>query len=201
MSQLGRLSVRIAVIGACLAGGLAVSAAPAGAGGGCHRAVTDAKGVSVRIQEFCFAPSNLWIQPGQSVTWTNRDPVGHVVAGTGGWGTFDPLGEGKSVTVRFDSAGIYPYTCFLHPGMSGSVIVGSVKAPLRTVTTEGTPEEVGATLPATTPPSSPASLATAPPREDGGGWMLAFLVVAALLVVTASGWIADRAVRRRRTEA
>jgi hypothetical protein len=40
------------------------------------------------------------------------------------WGT-PSLGVGASFANRFGKAGVYPYSCSLHPGMAGVVIVGS----------------------------------------------------------------------------
>jgi plastocyanin len=107
--------------------------APAAAGGGgCHRPATEATGNLVDIKKACFTPSNLHVQPGQRVTWVNNDTITHVVAGSS-WGHFDEMSQGDRVSFRFDDAGVYPYTCYLHPGMNGAVIVGDVKTPSATI--------------------------------------------------------------------
>ena len=65
---------------------LLVPAAPAVAGGGCHTGPTQGEGDTVELKDACFTPSNLSIDPGESVTFVNLDDITHNVGG-GGWGT------------------------------------------------------------------------------------------------------------------
>src|SRR2546430_8742999 len=112
---------------ALLLGTLAVplAAHPAAAGGGCHMPVTDRTGTSVTIQDLCFSATVLRIQPGQTVTWRNKDGFPHLVTGANGlWGVNADLAGGSSYSHRFDQAGIYPYSCMLHYGMNAVVVVG-----------------------------------------------------------------------------
>jgi plastocyanin len=104
-------------------------AALASGGGGCGRAVTDDDGTRVRIANFCFGPTILRVQPGESVTWVNGDAVPHVVLGANGaWGGYDNLRRnGGEASYRFVSSGVYPYVCTYHPGMIGAVVVGNGK--------------------------------------------------------------------------
>jgi plastocyanin len=95
----------------------------AAGGGGCHMGTTQRKGTDVEIAKACFTPTILRIDPGQSVTWTNTDPVVHNVTANS-WGHFDDLLQGDTFTATFDEAGVYPYACTYHPGMSGAVVVG-----------------------------------------------------------------------------
>lgn len=113
-----------------LAGGLFSSPAMAGGGGGCGQPATDARGGSVEVSESCFVPTVLRAEPGQDITWTNRDEAPHVVAGANvAWGSFEQFLRGQSVTYRFARAGVYPYVCSLHPGMVGAVVVGDGDSP------------------------------------------------------------------------
>ena len=117
--------MRRALAGWCfaLAGfAVAVPAVPAAAGGGCHR-LTAGTGTAVAAAENCFGPGVLRVEPGAEVTWVNRDQIAHAVIGTG-WGLAD-LAPGATGTYRFAAEGTYPYSCHLHPGMNGVVIVGS----------------------------------------------------------------------------
>jgi plastocyanin len=131
---------------------VALPAAPASAGGGCHRGatVTEATGTAVEMKEACFTPTVLHVKSGDTVTWTNLDRMDHVVAGQG-WGHFDNMGGGAVTSYRFTKAGVYPYTCFLHPGMNGAVVVGQVKAPKEATTSEAVVSDVAHT------PSPPAA--------------------------------------------
>src|SRR5207245_11238625 len=82
---------------------------------------------AVALIGFCMWRTVIRVGVGESVTWTNRDDVAmHTVTGAGGsWGTWDPFSQGQSVTYRFDTAGVFPYFCALHPGMVGAVVVGN----------------------------------------------------------------------------
>jgi hypothetical protein len=40
------------------------------------------------------------------------------------WGTGGDLREGETERILFADPGLYPYTCYYHPGMSGVIVVG-----------------------------------------------------------------------------
>ena len=105
---------------------------PARAGGGCHSAGPQSAqpraGTTVDMEGMCFLPGVLAVAPGATVRFTNYDDVAHVVVGTG-WGSTTPLAEGQAVEHRFDEAGTYAYSCYLHPGMNGAVVVGQSGPP------------------------------------------------------------------------
>ncbi len=107
-------------------------AAPASAGGGCHSgdrpgAAQPVVGTEVSMTMMCFEPRVLAVPPGTTVRFTNQDDVVHVVLGTG-WGSGDQIATGQSVEHRFQESGVYPYSCYLHPGMNGAVVVGDAAA-------------------------------------------------------------------------
>jgi plastocyanin len=101
---------------------------PAQAGGYCQEGkATEGSGNTVRTQKNCFQPTVLRAETGSEVTWVNEDPEGHTVTGAGGaWGTGhkEVLPDTK-MALRFDEPGVYSYTCLLHPGMTGTVVVGN----------------------------------------------------------------------------
>jgi plastocyanin len=104
-----------------------VSAVPAQAsgGGGCGEPITKGSGTEVEIEAFCFDPTVLYADPGDTVTWTNRDGVPHNVGGANmAWGSFEQLRRGESISHAFSERGVYSYVCSLHPGMVGTVVVG-----------------------------------------------------------------------------
>ena len=81
---------------------------------------------SVSIEKFGYGEAV--IKPGQSISWTNTDSVGHTVTeGSRGRhdGGFDSgvLGPGSSFELTFDQPGRFGYTCTLHSFMSGTIIV------------------------------------------------------------------------------
>ncbi|MDP3941180.1 MAG: cupredoxin family copper-binding protein [bacterium] len=78
---------------------------------------------TVTIQNFVYSPSTITVKVGDSVTWTNRDSVGH--SATADDGSFDTgvLSQGQTGSVTFTKAGTYTYFCSVHPNMKGTVIV------------------------------------------------------------------------------
>jgi plastocyanin len=95
----------------------------ASAGGGCHEGVTQGEGDTIVIADACFTPTTLYVEPGDQVTWLNKDDYAHnVTANT--WGYFDDLNEGDTFTATFDQDGVYPFACTYHPGMTGAIVVG-----------------------------------------------------------------------------
>jgi plastocyanin len=103
---------------------LAAPALPAVAGGGCHAGVTTGDGDTVEMSQACFTPTSLHIDPGDAVTFVNRDPVTHNVGGNL-WGHLDDMARGDAFTATFDERGVFPYACSYHPGMTGVIVVGS----------------------------------------------------------------------------
>jgi plastocyanin len=82
----------------------------------------------VEVRVFQFRPGRVDVETGGSITWTNRDDIGHTVtsgAPGDGAGRFDVTLDGPSATatVRFSEPGVYPYFCRRHPGMRGEIRV------------------------------------------------------------------------------
>jgi plastocyanin len=70
-----------------------------------------------------YAPDDLNVAVGTTVTWTNVDSVVHTsTSDATGWnsGAIDPGGR---FSVAFQTAGTFPYHCTIHPGMVGRVVV------------------------------------------------------------------------------
>jgi plastocyanin len=121
---------RIGAVVAMTATGLAlvvVTPEASLAGGGCHRGYqegqTEGTGTTVEMRLNCFTPTVLRIAPGTEVTFVNRDPVYHRVDGVG-WGGDGEIQAGERVSRRFDAPGVYPFSCMIHMGMTGAVVVG-----------------------------------------------------------------------------
>lgn len=77
----------------------------------------------VEMRMVAFAPAEVRIRAGGTVTWVNRDPVVHTVtANDQRWGS-ELLTEGQLYTHTFTQPGRYPYHCTPHPQMTGVVIV------------------------------------------------------------------------------
>lgn len=77
----------------------------------------------VEIEDFAYAPETLTVKVGTTVTWTNKDNVGHTA--TSDTGVFDSgmLQKGESFSFTFTQAGTYPYFCAPHPYMVATIVV------------------------------------------------------------------------------
>lgn len=80
--------------------------------------------VKVDMSKMKYAPANVEVEAGATVTWTNHDAVPHNVH------LKQPveivgamLRAGQSATLRFNEPGDYNYTCSPHPFMKGKVTV------------------------------------------------------------------------------
>lgn len=68
-----------------------------------------------------FQPATLEVSVGDTVTFFNEDSVPHQVEIDGA--TLETQGGGDSVTWTATAAGTYPYSCTIHPSMTGEIIV------------------------------------------------------------------------------
>jgi plastocyanin len=77
----------------------------------------------VWMQGMAFNPVTITVPVGTTVKWTNKASVTHNVTSATAVFSSGPMGNGATYTFQFTTAGTYPYTCTLHPGMAGTVIV------------------------------------------------------------------------------
>jgi plastocyanin len=159
----GAAIVVLGVPGAALAGG-----------GGCHGGVTqnDAAGekvTTVRMIDACFTATVTTVDPGTDVTFVNADfGMIHNVNGNE-WGHVEDMSKGDAFTVSFDGAGVYPFACQYHPGMTGAIVVGDGK---------GAGSGSGITVEPFTAPA-PKTITRVVARDEGlpVGWLIATAVV------------------------
>ena len=78
---------------------------------------------AVAIADFAFSPATLTVTAGDTVTWTNEDPVVHTATSTTGAFDSGDLAQGESFSVTFTTPGTYAYLCTPHPSMSGQILV------------------------------------------------------------------------------
>ena len=79
---------------------------------------------NIDIKDFNFNVSELTINIGDKVTWTNKDSSTHTVTSdSGGEISSLYLANTQSYTHKFTSVGTFAYHCKLHPMMKGKVIV------------------------------------------------------------------------------
>jgi len=80
----------------------------------------------VTIDNFSFAPANLTVPAGTTVTWTNRDDVPHTVASEDGTFRSHALDTDEKFSYTFTKPGTYSYFCSVHPRMTAKVVVTHV---------------------------------------------------------------------------
>jgi plastocyanin len=80
--------------------------------------------VDVSIKDIKFAPHDVTVKVGQTVHWTNDDPVPHTVTATSG-AKFDSgtVNGGGTFDFKATKAGTIKYVCTIHPGQDGTITV------------------------------------------------------------------------------
>ena len=99
--------------------GVALATATASTSPGC----ADDAPHAVTIDNFTFNPQRLTVTAGSTVTWTNKDDIPHAIASSNPLfrsGAFDTDGN---YSFTFTTPGTYQYFCYLHPHMTGTIVV------------------------------------------------------------------------------
>jgi plastocyanin len=80
----------------------------------------------VVLGDCVFTPTVNRVAVGTTVTWRNGSTQAHEVVGSNmTWGAHDKLLQpGDTIGWTFETAGTYAYSCMIHPGMSGAIVVG-----------------------------------------------------------------------------
>lgn len=95
---------------------------------------------TVSLKLLQFAPEELSVKPGTTVTWSSAENITHTVTSGAYTGTDGPSGlrtgekpdglfntkvakKGDTATYTFAKAGSFSYYCDIHKGMNGKVIV------------------------------------------------------------------------------
>jgi plastocyanin len=100
-----------AVVGSGLAGGVLVA-----------RAASPATAIS--IDNFTFTPQTVTVKAGTTVSWTNKDDIPHGIAATNNAFTRSKtLDTDDSYSFTFTTPGTYQYFCYVHPRMTGTIVV------------------------------------------------------------------------------
>ena len=84
----------------------------------------------VRMGNYYFTPTNLTINAGDSVLWTNIAATAHDTSANSGLWSSPTFGGTTTYTFKFTNAGYYPYFCAVHiaahPEQTGTVSVLSI---------------------------------------------------------------------------
>ena len=134
-------------------------------------ATTTETASAVRMEPCAFVPTNVRVAAGATLTFTNTSGDDHLLTGANqAWGDREKkVLPGESVSVTFEQPGVYAFSCALHAGMSGAVIVGD-----------------GGGAPAAAPVSS-----------SSGEGLLVPIAILGLAGLAALGWAAALFQRRR----
>jgi plastocyanin len=101
-------------------GGGGATTAPTGAAPSAGTG-TSAGGAVVVMKDFAFDNASPSMKAGESITFKNDDSAPHEIKIDGkDSGVIDP---GKSWSVAIAKAGSYPFSCTIHPSMTGQLTV------------------------------------------------------------------------------
>ena len=182
--------LRLAALPALLAFG-ALAAPAVSAGNPCFHDFTmppasSETGNEIKLLPCAFAPTVTQVAVGSKVTFFNGSEFSHLITGANQeWGSPEvEVQPGTTVAYTFDRAGIYPYACVLHPGMSGAVVVGDSAATTVTGGSTGASSEDGAS-------AANASAASASASPDSP-ILVALGIGAGLVAGAAAAWLALR---------
>jgi plastocyanin len=147
------------------------------AGGTCHKGqpVIENKSTTVTMSNNCFVATITRVDEGATVTFHNEDDAAHVVTGANySWGMGSDNGQaqedllqGQSFEQTFADSGVYPYFCFLHPGMIGAVVVGDGRG--AGADSEGGVQRASLASTAAQPQGAAEAASTAIDATDGSG--------------------------------
>ena len=167
------------------------------AGDPCYHGFTMPSGTTgsepeIKLEPCAFSPTVTNVDVGASVKFVNGRDFTHLITGANqAWGSRDvELQPGKTVSYTFDTAGVYPYACALHRGMSGVIVVGDGMAAAAAGAGSGTTSGTTTGSTTGTAAASPAA-ATQATQVDGR-----LLIVAAFGGAVLGGLVAWAALRR-----
>jgi plastocyanin len=78
----------------------------------------------ITIDNFTFTPQSLTVKAGTTVTWTNHDDIPHGIASqNNAFAKSKTLDTDDSYSFTFTTPGTYKYFCYVHPHMTGTIVV------------------------------------------------------------------------------
>jgi plastocyanin len=84
---------------------------------------------TITIDNFAFAPPDLTIATGTTVTWKNEDGEVHRVKDDHNRFSSAALDTDDSFSHTFTKPGVYHYICTIHPYMVGKIVVKAARPP------------------------------------------------------------------------
>ena len=114
------LALVLVLVGCSGYGGSSSTGTSGGTTGGSTGGTT-ASGTTIVEKGFAFSPASLEVKVGDTVTFTNEDSASHNVSIDGK--SLGSQAQGASVTWTAAAAGTFPYSCTIHPSMTGQIVV------------------------------------------------------------------------------
>ena len=131
MTRIGSRTIIVICIGLLIAFALAGCSTQGGTkptgggyGSGAGTPPTDggsATALVITEEDLAFSPSSITVKVGDTITFENADSAPHNVMIADQ--VLDTHAPGESVTWKATTAGTFPYSCGIHPSMTGTVIV------------------------------------------------------------------------------
>lgn len=117
-------SALVAAVAAAGCGSSSSSSSSGGATGSTLSSAPKGAGTVVKLQNIQFSPKTIKVKVGKQIQWQNFDNVDHNVTALSG-ASFKSKDFGHSGTFSFTPSkpGTIKYTCTLHPGMDGEIVV------------------------------------------------------------------------------
>jgi plastocyanin len=86
--------------------------------------------LEISIADCVFQPTVSYVDVGARVEWRNASSQAHEIVGANlTWGAHEKLlATGDTIGWSFDAPGTYAYSCMIHPGMTGAIVVGDAAA-------------------------------------------------------------------------
>jgi plastocyanin len=79
---------------------------------------------AISINDFAFKPQTLTVKAGTTVTWTNKDADAHGIASSNNaFARSKALDTNDDYSFTFSTPGTYQYFCYIHPQMTGTIVV------------------------------------------------------------------------------
>ena len=79
--------------------------------------------LQISIDNFSFAPAELTVKTGATVTWTNKDDVPHNIVSVDKLFASSVLDTDEKFSYTFRKTGTYTYYCSIHPRMIAKIVV------------------------------------------------------------------------------
>ena len=79
---------------------------------------------AVEIDNFTFAPQTVTVKAGTTVIWTNKDDIPHGIASANNaFPKSKAMDTDERFSFTFTTPGTYRYFCYVHPHMTGTIVV------------------------------------------------------------------------------